>query len=109
MKPLIASQQSARPWFVVLWAMATVGLLTTLWRRPRSYLLLVYGFGSCALVFGLFGLTAFLTEWYPWRWLLWIVAFLYDFAALVVAIGVFVLVIRYVAGGVGPVHVVVAG
>ena len=96
MKPLIASQQSARPWFVALWAMATLGLLTTLWRRPRSYLLLLYGFGSCALVFGLFGLTAFITEWYPWRWMMWILAFPYDFAALLVAIGLFVIVPRYV-------------
>jgi len=36
MKPLVASQQSARPWFIVLWAIATAGLLMTLWRRPRS-------------------------------------------------------------------------
>src|SRR5260370_33220461 len=80
--------------------MATVGLLTTLWRRPRSYLLLLYGFGSCALVFGLFGLTAFITEWYPWRWMMWILAFPYDFAALVVAIGLFVLAPRHVGRGV---------
>src|SRR5207237_9545825 len=94
MKPLIASQQSARPWFVALWAMATLGLLTTLWRRPRSYLLLLYGFGSCALVFGLFGLSAFITEWYPWRWMMWMLAFPCDFAALLVAIGLFVMVPR---------------
>ena len=95
MKPLVASQQSARPWFIALWAIATAGLLITLWRRPRSYLLLLYGFGSCALVFGLFGLTAFITEWYPWRWMMWILAFPYDFAALLVAIGLFVMVPRY--------------
>jgi len=100
MKPLIASQQAARPWFVALWVMATVGLLTTLWRRPRSYLLLLYGFGSCALVFGLFGLTAFITEWYPWRWMMWILAFPYDFAALLVAIGLFVIVPRYAGRGI---------
>jgi hypothetical protein len=109
MKPLIASQQAARPWFVALWAMATVGLLTTLWRRPRSYLLLLYGFGSCALVFGLFGLTAFITEWYPWRWMMWILAFPYDFAALLVAIGLFVVVPRYVGRGVRQLTWVMAG
>jgi hypothetical protein len=58
-------------------------------------MLLLYGFGSCALVFGLFGLTAFITEWYPWRWMMWILAFPYDFAALLVAIGLFVIVPRY--------------
>jgi hypothetical protein len=100
MKPLVASQQSARPWFVALWAIATAGLLGTLWRRPRSYLLLLYGFGSCALVFGLLGLTAFITEWYPWRWMMWILAFPYDFAALLVAIGLFVTVPRFLGRGI---------
>jgi hypothetical protein len=109
MKPLIASQQSARPWFVALWAMAMLGLLTTLWRRPRSCLLLLYGFGSCALVFGLFGLTAFITEWYPWRWMMWILAFPYDFAALLVAIGLFVIVPRYVGNRIRPLTWLTAG
>ena len=109
MKPLAASQQLARPWFVALWAMATVGLLTTLWRRPRSYLLLLYGFGSCALVFGLFGLTAFITEWYPWRWMMWILAFPYDFAGLLVAIGLFVIVPRYLGRSSRQVAWVTAG
>jgi len=95
MKPLVASQQSARPVFVALWAMSTIGLLTTLWRRPRSTLLLLYGFGSCALVFGLLGLTPFITEWYPWRWMMWILAWPYDFAAVLVAIGLFVALPRY--------------
>jgi len=99
MKPLVASQESARPWFMALWVIATAGLLITLWRRPKSYLLLLYGFGSCALVFGLFGLTAFITEWYPWRWMMWILAFPYDFVALLVAVGLFVIVPRYLGGG----------
>jgi hypothetical protein len=109
MKPLVASQQLARPWFVALWALASAGLLITLWRRPRSYLLLLYGFGSCALVFGLFGLTAFITEWYPWRWMMWILAFPYDFAALLVAIGMFVIVPRYLGNGTRPVAWLTAG
>ena len=109
MKPLVASQQSARPWFVALWAIATAGLLITLWRRPKSYLLLLYGFGSCALVFGLFGLTAFITEWYPWRWMMWILAFPYDFAALLVAIGLFVIVPRYLGRGLRRVAWLTAG
>jgi hypothetical protein len=109
MKPLIASQQAARPWFVALWAIATGGLLITLWRRPQSYLLLLYGFGSCALVFGLFGLTAFITEWYPWRWMMWILAFPYDFAALLVAVGLFVMVPRYAPRGSRPVAWLTAG
>ncbi|MDQ6882817.1 MAG: hypothetical protein M3077_01075 [Candidatus Dormibacteraeota bacterium] len=103
MKPMIASQQSARPWFVALWLIATAGLLWTLWRRPRAYLLLLYGFGSCALVLGLFGLTAFITEWYPWRWMMWILAFPYDFAALLVAVGLFVIMPRYLGRGGRPI------
>src|SRR5260370_24721242 len=82
--------------------MATVGLLTTLWRRPRSYLLLLYGLGSCALVFGLFGLTAFISEWYPWRWMMWILAFPYDLAALLVASGFFAIAPPDVGGGIPP-------
>jgi hypothetical protein len=109
MKPLVASQQSARPWFVALWALATAGLLITLWLRPRSHLLLLYGFGSCALVFGLFGLTAFITEWYPWRWMMWILAFPYDFGALLVAIGLFVIVPRYLGEGLRPAAWLTAG
>jgi hypothetical protein len=109
MKPLVASQQSARPWFIALWVIATAGLLITLWRRPRSYLLLLYGFGSCALVLGLFGLTAFITEWYPWRWMMWILAFPYDFAALLVAVGLFVTVPRYLGRGIRWVAWLTAG
>ena len=109
MKPLVASQQSARPWFIALWVIATAGLLITLWRRPRSYLLLLYGFGSCALVFGLFGLTAFITEWYPWRWMMWILAFPYDFAALLAVVGLFVIVPRYVGKGIRWVTWLTAG
>ncbi|HKV32374.1 MAG TPA: hypothetical protein VJT14_15325 [Candidatus Dormibacteraeota bacterium] len=109
LKPLVATQQSARPLFIALWAMATVGLLITLWRRPRSYVLLLYGFGSSALVVGLFGLTAFITEWYPWRWMMWILAFPYDFAALLVAIGLFVIAPRYLGSGIRQLTWVTAG
>ena len=108
MKPMVASQLSARPWFVALWVLATAGLLWTLWRRPRSYLLLLYGFGSCALVLGLFGLTAFITEWYPWRWMMWILAFPYDFAALLVGVGLFVILPRFLGTGTRRVAVVTA-
>ncbi len=108
MKPMIASQLSARPWFVALWLLATAGLLWTLWRRPRAYLLLLYGFGSCALVLGLFGLTAFITEWYPWRWMMWILAFPYDFAALLVAVGLFVIMPRYLGRSGRPIALLVA-
>ena len=102
MKPLVASQQAARPFFIGLFALATAGLLMTLWRRPKSYLLLLYGFGSCALVFGLLGLTAFITEWYPWRWMMWILAFPYDFAALLVAVTLFVILPRFLGAGIRP-------
>ena len=108
MKPMIASQQFARPWFVALWAIATAGLLWTLWRRPRSYLLLLYGFGSCALVLGLFGLTPFITEWYAWRWMMWILAFPYDYAALLIAVGLFVILPRYLGTGIRWVALVTA-
>jgi hypothetical protein len=53
------------------------------------------------MLFGLFGLTAFITEWYPWRWMMWILAFPHDFAALLVAIGLFVMLPRYVDVGRG--------
>ena len=49
---------------------------------------------------GLFGLAAFITEWYAWRWMMWILAFPYDFAALLIAVGLFVILPRYLGTGI---------
>jgi hypothetical protein len=66
--------------------------------HPIVLVILFFVTGSTDIVFGL---TAFITEWYPWRWMMWILAFPYDFAALLVAIGLFVMLPRFVDVGRG--------
>ena len=84
-----ATQLAMRPIFIVLWLAATAGLALTLWRRPPSHLLLTYGFGYTALVLGLFAFTPFLSNWDgSWGWMMWVLAFPYDFVALLVIVGV---------------------
>lgn len=90
-----AGQLATRPFFVVLWLMATAGLAVTLWRRPPSFLLLTYGFGYTALILGLFAFTPFLSNWFgSWSWMMWVLEFPYDFAALLLILAVFYLTRR---------------
>ena len=101
-----ASQEAMRPVFQVLWGLATAGMAATLWRRPASYLLLLYGFGYSALILGLFAFTSFLSAWWTWSWMMWILAFPYEFLAILIAVAVFQITPflprrRVVAAGIG--------
>jgi hypothetical protein len=84
-----ASQLAIRPLFLTLWLLATVGLGAVLWRRPRGFLFLLYGFGYSALVMGLFAFTPILSVWSSWTWMMWLLEFPYEFAAVLTVVGVF--------------------
>jgi hypothetical protein len=93
-----ASQLAIRPLFLTLWLLATVGLGTVLWRRPAGFLFLLYGFGYSALVMGLFAFTPILSVWSSWTWMMWLLEFPYEFAAVLAVVGAFQLASRVPRG-----------
>jgi hypothetical protein len=61
-----AAQASARPALAGALILSAGGLAWSLWKRPRSYMLLTFGFGYWVFVAGMFALTALLTTWMWW-------------------------------------------
>jgi hypothetical protein len=84
---LTAEQQAVRPLLGLILVAAAAGLAWTLVRRPRGYLLLVLGFGSWVFVADTLGFTAYLRSWVGWMWMTRVFAFPYEFAAILVSIG----------------------
>lgn len=82
-----AEQHSVQPVLGIFLLAAAAGLVYTLWRRPRGYLLLTFGFGYWVFVAGTLGFTAYLKSWVGWMWMTRVFAFPYDFAAILAAIG----------------------
>jgi len=92
---LTAGQLAVRPVLGLILLAAVAGLALTLARRPRGYLLLTFGFGSWVFVAGMLGFTAYLESWVDWMWMTRVFAFPYDFAAILVSIGLFHLLPRW--------------
>ncbi len=83
---LTPDQQAARPWLGLILVASTVGLALTLWKRPRPYLLLTFGFGYWVFVAGMLGFTSYLRSWVWWMPITRVFAFPYVFAGVLVAI-----------------------
>ncbi len=92
---LTPAEEAVRPMLGLFLAAAAVGLAITLWKRPRSYMFLTFGFGYWVFVAGMLGFTAYLKSWVWWMWITRVFAFPYDFVAILVAIGLFVLAPRH--------------
>jgi len=92
---LTPTQLAVRPLLGIILVLATVGLGLTLWKRPRSYMFLTFGFGYWIFTAGFLGFTAYLKSWESWFWMIRFFVFPYEFAAVLVAIGLFVLAPRY--------------
>jgi hypothetical protein len=91
---LTPQQEMVRPVLGVLLVLAAGGLVWTLARRPRGYLLLTFGFGYWVFVAGMLGFTAYLKSWVGWDWVTRYFVFPYDFAAILASIGLFHLLPR---------------
>ena len=59
-------QTGVRPVLGVLLGVAVIGLAWSVWTRPPSYMLLVFGFGYWIFVTLMFGFTSFLSTWAWW-------------------------------------------
>ncbi len=92
---LTPTQLAVRPLLGIILVLAAVGLGLTLWKRPRSYMFLTFGFGYWVFTAGFLGFTAYLKSWESWFWMIRFFVFPYEFAAVLVAIGLFVLAPRY--------------
>ena len=91
---LTRTQLAVRPYLLLLMAVGAVGLAVTLWRRPRSYLFLTLGFGQLVFTGGMLGASAYLKSWESWFWMTRFFVFPYQFAAVLVAVALLVLVPR---------------
>jgi hypothetical protein len=83
---LTAAQLAARPFLIALMLIGLLGLGWTLWRRPRSYMLLTFGFGYLAYTGLSLGLTSYLKNWESWFWQERFFLFPYEFGCMLLAI-----------------------
>lgn len=93
--PATTSQGHMAPIFASIAFAAFVGIGLTVWQRPASYLLLCYGFGSTAFVMGLLAFTPFISSWSGWVWRMRLFSFSLEFAAMLLAVALFMLAPRY--------------
>ena len=84
--PVSASQASVRPVLGGLLIAAGIGLAWSLLRRPKSYMLLTFGFGYWVFVAGMLGFTSYLASWVWWMPITRVFAFPYVFAGVLLAV-----------------------
>jgi hypothetical protein len=84
-------QVAIRPFLGALLVLGAIGLGWTLWKRPRSYMFLTFGFGYLVFTGGMLGFTAYLKSWENWFWMERFFLFPYVFAAVLVAVVLFVI------------------
>ena len=84
--PISASQAAVRPILGVLLVSSAIGLAWSLWRRPRPYMLLTFGFGYWVFVTGMLGFTSYLASWVWWMPITRVFAFPYVFAGVLLAV-----------------------
>jgi hypothetical protein len=89
MSSVSATQHGAQPLFAGLALLSAGGLGWTFWRRPASFLLLCYGFGSTAFVMGLLAFTPFISSWSGWVWRMRLLTPSLEFAALLAVVLLF--------------------
>lgn len=95
LSPATSGQLQYKLVFAVLLLLCVAGLLWTLWRQPAGYLLLCYGFGSTGFVLGLLAFTPFISSWSGWVWRMRLFAFSLEFAAILAAVAIFIVLPRY--------------
>ena len=92
---LTQDQIAVRPALGVLLGLSVIGLAWTLWKRPPGYMFLTFGMGYWVFTAGMLGFTAYLKSWVWWFWYIRFFAFPYQFAAVLLAIGLFYLLPRW--------------
>lgn len=95
LSPATSGQLQYKLVFAVLLVLCVAGLLWTLFRQPAGYLLLCYGFGSTGFVLGLLAFTPFISSWSGWVWRMRLFAFSLEFAAVLAAVAIFIVLPRY--------------
>jgi hypothetical protein len=84
--PVSGGQASVRPYLGLVLVLSAGGLAWSLWRRPRSYMLLTFGFGYCVFVAGMLGFTSYLASWVWWMPITRVFAFPYVFVGVLGAV-----------------------
>ena len=84
---LTPDQVAARPFLAALMFIGLAGLAWTLWKRPPSYMFLSFGFGYLTYTGLSLGLTSYLRSWESWFWQERFFLFPYEFAGVLLAVG----------------------
>jgi len=84
--PVSAGQAMVRPVLGVLLIASAAGLAWSLWKRPRSYMLLTFGFGYWVFVAGMLGFTSYLASWVWWMPITRVFAFPFVFAGVLMVV-----------------------
>ena len=63
---ITSDQAAVRPELAAAFLIGAVGLAWSLWKKPPSYMFLVFGFGYWVFVAGMFAFTAYLSTWVWW-------------------------------------------
>ncbi len=84
--PITVAQSHVRPVLGAALLIAGAGLAWSLVKRPRSYMLLTYGFGYWVFTAGLLGFTSYLADWSWWTPIGRHFEFPYVFAAVVLVV-----------------------
>ena len=106
---LDTAQLAVRPLLGALLILSVIGLAFTLFRRPRGYMFLTFGFGYLVFTFGFLGFTSYLKSWESGFWMERFFDFPYEFGAVLAAIAMFVLLPRIVGPWIKTVGLVVVG
>jgi len=91
---LTPTEHAAQPVLGALVVLALIGLVWTLIKRPRSYMFLTFGFGYLVFTGGFLGFTAYIKSWESWFWMERFFVFPYEFAAVLGAILLFIVLPR---------------
>lgn len=88
--PVLSQEQLAvKPIFTAIFLVFTVFLGFLVWRKPKGFLLLALGAGVTAFICGFMGLTAYLSSYVSWFWMVRFFVFPYIFLGLLLCLFLF--------------------
>jgi len=83
------TQLAVKPIFIAIFIVFSIFLAFLVWKKPRGFLLLSLGTGVTAFICGFMGLTAYLSSYTSWFWMVRFFVFPYIFLGLLLCLILF--------------------